>query len=79
MNITINIQLNQEQIDALAPIVEASIYETPEEYLESILINSISGYVASAYENSVRRLSNAVSSLPYETRQQIIQSIESQI
>lgn len=79
MNIAINLELDQEQADALAPVVAASAHKTPEAYLESIVLAAINGYVAAAYESSVRRLSDAVAGLSYAERQQIIKTIESQI
>ncbi len=82
MNINISKTLSEEELDSVSGVIEelnASLEEkwTVESYLSYVLNKAIDGYVATAYENSLRELGDGAKLLPYSSRKAIIQQVKS--
>lgn len=84
---TIEIELNEEQSDALSAVVSATNASlgkddepfTVETYLLDRLIKAVNSYVKQAYDISVVRLGEAAAHLDYQTRKTLISKIETSI
>lgn len=84
---TIEINLNEEQADALNAAVSAANATlgkddepfTAETYLSDRLLKAANSYVEQAYNASVARLGAAAAQLDYQARKALISQIETSI
>lgn len=84
---TIEINLNEEQTDALNTVVSAANATigdggtpwTPQTYLEDRLFSAIHSYVNQAYNASVASLGEAAAQMSYEDRKALISQIKESI
>lgn len=82
---TIQLQLNEEQTDALAIRVAEwkdrnnFTTETAEDYLAAILMAEIGGYVFTDFSQATQRIAELASSKSYEDRKALIQGLTQQL
>lgn len=86
----ISLSLNQEQTDALTGVLAGINAQraaatppqeplTAEDYLALVLMKAVDSYVATAYQNAVKRLGDAAAQLPYAERTALIAQVESSL
>lgn len=82
---TIQLQLNEEQTDALAIRVAEWKYrnnfttETAEDYLAAILMAEIGGYVSADFSQATQRIAELAALKSYEDRKALIQGLTQQL
>lgn len=84
MKITIEIDLNEEQYDAVSAYTsewngENGKSTISDRITEDAIIPFVISKVSTAYNEAVLRLGQAASSLPYRERKELINQIESQL